>query len=208
MEITAITSQKKRKDRFNIFIDGKYAFALDGETLLKHHLKKNQPVTQDYIEQLIKESEFAKWYNQTLMLISKRPRSQKEIKDYLQRKEIGEKTLDLVIEKLQAKKFIDDSEFASWFVEQRLAFRPKGKRMLRLELGQKGIAPDIIDGVLEDKVSRESEYEQALVLARNKLPQTAVFDLELKKKIYGFLGRRGFAWETIEAVWRDLKAQI
>ncbi len=38
--ITKITTQKKRKDRYNIFVDEKYAFSVDEEVLLKFHLKK------------------------------------------------------------------------------------------------------------------------------------------------------------------------
>ncbi len=207
MLITAITPQKKRKDRFNIFVDGKYSFALDAETLLKHNLKKNLEVTPEFIQKLIKDSEFAKWYNQALMLISRRPRSIKEISDYLVRKEIGEQIVTMIVEKLANKNFLNDEDFARWFVEQRLAFRPKGKRMLQLELRQKGIDNEIIEKVLGEAVTSKSEFKQALTIACKKVRPGSVFDLDLKKKLYGFLGRRGFSWDTIEAVWRELKAQ-
>ena len=35
MEITKITVQKKRKDRFNIFVDGEYAFPVSEAVLIK-----------------------------------------------------------------------------------------------------------------------------------------------------------------------------
>ena len=42
--ITKITTQTKRTDRYNIFIDEKYSFSVDEDVLLKFQLKKGKEI--------------------------------------------------------------------------------------------------------------------------------------------------------------------
>lgn len=144
------------------------------------------------------ETEFDRWYDKILRFLSFRPRSKKEITDYLVKHKIADQIQKKLIEKLEQQNLINDADFARWFVEQRNEFRPKGKKLLALELKQKGIAQEEITAALTDS---PSELEQATSLISKKL----VFwqklpTIEQKKKIYGFLGRRGFGWEIIKKV--------
>lgn len=199
MEITAITSQKKRKDRVNIFIDGSFAFALDHETLLKNHLKVGQNILQTDIDRLIKEGEYAYWYNSVLQLISRRPRSQREITDYLNRKQTGDMVQEKILTKLKNAKFIDDTAFAKWFVDQRQQFRPKGKKALTQELRQKGIADAIITEVLNSESIDEIALARKIAEKKKRLLTRYPPDKQ-REKLISFLCRRGFSWETIERV--------
>ena len=81
-KITKIKAQKNKK-RVNIYLDGKFAFGLDADNFLKANLKKGQELNQKQIDDLIFKNEFQKLFDRTLRLISRRPRSKKEIRDYL-----------------------------------------------------------------------------------------------------------------------------
>ena len=49
MRITAITQQKRDPSRYNIFIDGAYAFALPMQDILYFKLKEGQEAAEETI---------------------------------------------------------------------------------------------------------------------------------------------------------------
>ena len=49
MRITAITQQKRDPSRYNIFIDGEYAFALPMQDILYFKLKEGQEAAEETI---------------------------------------------------------------------------------------------------------------------------------------------------------------
>lgn len=195
--ITKIKPQK-RKDRFNIFVDGKFAFALSAESLAKADLKINHEISSDRIKELTKENEFQKALDKTFNFLSFRPRSKKEITDYLARKKVVDQLKKKIFEKLEDLQMINDLDFAKWWVDQRQTFRPTGKRLLVLELRKKGIAKEIIDRVLEF-LAEESEEEQAMrVLSKKERQLKGLPRQEVWKKASGFLLRRGFGYQAVK----------
>lgn len=205
MQITAITSQKRKKDRFNIFVDGTFAFALDADVLIKHSLKLHQTLTADEISTILKDGEFAKWKNKTLEYLSRRPKSKKELTEYLKRKEAGEEIIHLVIADLEKKKLVNDYAFAEWFVEQRKTFRAKGISFIKSELRQKGIAPEIINEVVSQAITPRDEVSIALQFVRKKLKQKVFTPYEVKQKVSQWLSQRGYSWSIISEVLQALK---
>lgn len=140
--------------------------------------------------------------NYALKLISIRPRSQKEISDKLQmfagRHRIPREIIEKVHSYLLDKNFINDHDFVKWWIEQRQAFRPKGKIVLRLELLAKGVDRDSIDEELNTENEEKSEYQSALNLLRKKsLKWNNLGILQKKKKMSDFLLRRGFSFEIV-----------
>ncbi|OGG24312.1 hypothetical protein A3A79_03960 [Candidatus Gottesmanbacteria bacterium RIFCSPLOWO2_01_FULL_43_11b] len=131
--------------------------------------------------------------NAVIRFVSFRPRSEKEIRDFLTKKIIKWKVsddllLNKVIDRMEDLGYIDDKKFADWWVEQRTRFRPKGNRVIEYELYQKGIAKDIISDALMARNSVE---------AARKAVAKKNFD---KKKLYEYLTRRGFDADTIKKV--------
>lgn len=207
MIITALKPQRNRRQRFNLFVDDKFVCALDAEQIVKHKLYVNSPLTSEQIAQLRQTDEFSRWYNQTLLLLSRRPRSRQEILQYLKRKHVGEDLAEQIMEKLVQRKLIDDTAFAKWFIEQRHTFRPKGKMLLKLELRQKGIAPEVVNAVIAETGETTDEITLALEVMRKKLRQP-LGKMELRQKIASILGRRGFSWDVIEQVYRTLESSL
>lgn len=146
----------------------------------------------------ISESSEEKVYNKALRFATLRPRSEHEINLWFKRKNISTALTKRVFNRLKNLGLVDDRIFASWWVEQRMTFRPKGRKALFFELRQKGVARDVIESVLKN-VEIPNEVTLAAGLVAKKLPRFK--DLspeERKKKLVGFLGRRGFSWEAIK----------
>ncbi len=142
--------------------------------------------------------------NAAIRFVSYRPRSERELRDFLAKKLTkwkvsGEGLLNKVLARMGDLGYIDDKKFARWWVEQRNTFRPKGTVLLVRELYQKGVSRDLIEEVLSKSKGSEKEIAKALVEKKLKFIKH-LSKLDTKKKLYGFLGRRGFSSETIARV--------
>ena len=85
--------------------------------------------------------------NRTLRFLSFRPRSEKEIADFLKKKQVDSHNAQKIIDKLKEHKFLNDEEFASWWMEQRTMIKPRAIRVIKMELKQKGISKEIIEKI-------------------------------------------------------------
>ncbi len=150
-------------------------------------------------------------FNAALRFVSYRPRSRKELVDFLQKKlqkwNIASSAIfENVVKRVEELGYIDDAKFASWWVEQRNSFRPKGIALLARELYQKGISRELIEQTLQK--SSGDEMEAARIIVGKKLKLFARLPkLEQKKKLYGFLGRRGFPSEVISRVVDEITSK-
>ena len=195
-QITAIKPQEKRKNRFNVYLDGQFALAISSELLVKEGLKVGQELSPQKTEELVTKDRLGRAQEQIYRFLCYRPRSEKEIHDYLGKKKLKDEEKEKIIKKLKEEKLIDDLEFARWFLEQRQTFRPKGSYALRQELRQKGIGEKIIDQVLPNKEEELSLAKKALVKAEKKY--ASFLGREKKEKLMAYLRRRGFPWEAIK----------
>lgn len=206
--ITKLKSQKNKK-RVNLFIDNSFAFGLSLDEVFKNNLSVGQKLSKSDIDKLFFKSNFEKLYNKALNLLSYRPRSKKEIEFYLKKNLFKSKVIDgklkekmriKIINQLEKLKYIDDLKFSQWWVKQRLEFRPKGKRILKAELFQKGIDKDIIESVL-DQVDDNKLLKLAQKVVNKKFNlYKSLPKLKLKKKLYDHLIRRGFDYKTAKTV--------
>lgn len=149
--------------------------------------------------------QFEKYLNKALNFLSFRPRSEKEIRDKLLSKNAPTDIIERIITRLKEKKFLNDEEYARWFIEQRLRFRPKGLRIIKMELKQKGISQEIIEEAVsnlsKDKEGEvpNSDLESARTLVEKKLPRYKGLEKQVVyQKLGSFLARRGFNWDTIK----------
>lgn len=137
--------------------------------------------------------------NSALRFISYRPRSEKELRDFLSKKLTkwkvsGKLLLEKVVARMGELGYIDDDKFAEWWVEQRTKNKPKGKRIIKQELLRKGVDKEL----LEEHVSNRNEKllaKKAVQKIAAKIQKLPV--LEKKKKIFSYLSYRGFDSETI-----------
>lgn len=142
--------------------------------------------------------------------LSRRPRSKKEMLDYLSRKiKRFEKSVnsDLIIEKiinqLEEDGQIDDQRFVKWWVDERTYFKPRGARALRSELAAKGVKKDIVDIVFEEEPLDEATLAKKLLNSR--LPRFLKFDKRQQlEKASRFLMSKGFSFSTAKKAFEEL----
>lgn len=135
----------------------------------------------DLVERLQKAKDYA------LRYISYRPRTVWEVNKKLTDKGYDHQIITLAIAFLKEYCFLDDLEFARFWIRNRQKVKPCGSRRIYGELAQKGVAKSIIETCLGE-ITPEQETEAAAALVEKKC-QRAPFDYN---KIRGFLLRRGY----------------
>jgi len=203
--ITGIEPQKRNPQRVNVYLDGVYAFPLALSVAIKAGLKKGQCLTSTDVERLVATDSLEKAYERALNFLSFRPRSSAEVRRYLTEKGVDTSLVEPVIARLTQAGLLDDAAFAHSWVENRQQFNPRGRRVLRQELMQKGIERDVIEAVLP---ADEEEASPALAIARRRAAALAGQDYpRFRQKLSAYLLRRGFDYEVVSdivsRVWRE-----
>lgn len=202
MKITKIEKQRNPK-RVNIYIDGEFSFGLMAEIRYKYDLSEGMEINREYIDKVLLEEEGTKAKNQALRYLGYRQRSEKEIIDKLKKSEFSEDIIENTLLYLKEYNLIDDLEFANSFAKDKINLNNFGPERIKYELYRKGISNDIIQKVLEK--NKDTEYNRALELGKKKLPSYKNDDRNGKyRKLGGFLQRKGYSYECVSKVLREL----
>jgi len=208
-QISAIEPQKRKKNRYSVFLDGNFAFGISASTLFENQLEVGKVLKEEEIVSILQKEELSKLTDRALHFLSYRLRSEKEVTDFLIKKIAAKENIkyhqakdslliNQVVSKLKKYKYLNDFEFAKWFISSRIKTKPKGLRLLKLELFNKGIDKDIAEKVLSKNLNQKELAKKAIekkIKKWQKLPP-----LELKKKVYSYLAGRGFDWEIIQEI--------
>ncbi len=204
MRITALEPQAHNPERVNLYLDGSFSLGISAELMLKLDLHLDQELSDADLAQLKSEEARQQAVERAINYLSFRPRSQAEVRRYLRKKETPPDIIEAVLERLNRLDYVNDRAFASFWVENRDQFNPRGSQALRNELRLKGVEREVID----EAVSDENDEELALRAGRKKalsLLQTPEMDYtKFRNRLGGFLARRGFSYDVVARVVRTL----
>jgi regulatory protein len=201
--ITAIRPQQRDPERVNVFLDGAFAFGLPLIVVAQESLSVGDHLSPAQIAHLEALDEQAKAVGAALNLLARRPRSEREVRDRLKQKGYPPETIDLAISKLEGWRYVDDEAFARYWIENREANRPRGRRLLEQELRFKGVDRETIRETIAD--ADVDERQGALELGRTKLRSYRNLDPEVARRRLGsFLARRGYGYDIVKPVLADL----
>ncbi len=192
-EITGITPQVKDKTRCNIEIDGRFYCGMKLETVIANRLKAGMTVTAEQLSAMQLESEKQTAFDKALNSITSSMKTEKEVRDYLRKKGYLQDVSDYVVEKMKGYGFLDDAAYSAAYVQS--AGKRKGRRLIAMELRQKGVSEEEIEEAL-GTLTGETESAKSLLekYLRGKEP-----DRNNLRKGYSYLLGKGFDHDTARA---------
>lgn len=200
MQITKVAPAAKTPGRYNVFVDGQYSFSLDELQLVQSGIHSGLEIGDEQLANFRNESEFGKNYIRAIDLISRRLRSEKEIRDYAKRKNWAPDNTNRVIERLKKKGYLNDTVFAESFTRARQNAEKYSRRRIEQDLRKKGIANNIIQLVLHDEVSDH--------VALNKLVAKRYNRYDDINKLKAYLMRAGFNYDDINKAIADYQNNL
>ena len=210
--ITRIQSLRPRGLKVLIHTDCDEPFEVTLEALERNRLGVGDPLPEAHRHLLLNDDADVRVREAALNLLSYRMRTRSELKRRLRQKDFRPARIDLCLDQLEAKGFLNDEAAAAAFIRDRLRHRPRGKARLSSELRSKGLDADITNRVINDVF--ENDGTDDLLLARQvaegwlrRQNQDTVKTLadtahsqsreKVRRRLYGHLTRRGFRGDAL-----------
>ena len=201
--ITALKPQVRDPERLNLFLDGTFAFSLGEQLAGDEGLRVGDDLTPERVAELRSKDQVGKATTAALNLLARRPRSVREVRDRLRQKGYEADTIDAAVAKLEGWRYVDDTEFARYWVENREAHKPRGKRLLEQELRFKGVDRELVRETIA--AAEIDEVSAAIELGRTKLRTYASLEPAVAQRRLGaFLARRGYGYDVIKPTLAEL----
>jgi len=197
---------KKGKGDVTIYFDNDSLLFLAVEVFLKSGLKKGDNVSDDRFSLLIEQNKLFHIKQRAFRLLGRRQHASSELRRKLWNKEYEPKLIDEVIDDLQKKGYLDDTEFIRAFVAEKIKSKSWSIKKIKGELLKRGIASKIIDETMINR-SKEDEFNSAMKLAKKKYEMLLKNNLEpkeLRNKLSTFLFSKGFDYDLIKDVCEKL----
>ena len=134
-------------------------------------------------------------YARTVVLrrLSVSARTRRELAEDLGLRGVPSEAIEQVLDRFTEVGLIDDAEFARLWVESRRRSRGSAPRVLRQELREKGVDPELIEATLES-IGADEQREDARRLVDAKLRSVARFDDAVQiRRLVNLLVRRGYS---------------
>ena len=197
--VTDIAPQQHDPDRVNVFLDGAFALGLGAELATRERLAGGDELDAARVEALLAADEVGKATAAALRLLARRPRSEREVRDRLRQKGYTPAAIDAAVGRLEGWRYLDDADFARYWVENRAAHQPRGRRLLEQELRHKGVDREVVRETIA--ATELDETTAALELARKKLRAYAGEEpAVVRRRLGAYLARRGYGWDVARPV--------
>lgn len=169
-KVTKIQAQK-RKGRYNVFLDGEYAFPVGESTLIEFRLMKDLELTDAQVTLIKNKENTNKAYGDAVNYLSYELRTEKEIKDYLYKKEYTTPTIMDVLDRLKELNYIDDATYAQSFINTQLRLSANGPKIIEQKMFKKGVPDSIIKEKMSE-IDQDILLENATDFAKKQLRKT------------------------------------
>jgi regulatory protein len=197
--ITAIKDQIRDPERVNVFIDDVFAFGLDRTVATEHGLHVGRKLEAEDIARLLAAEETSRAIAAALQFLAYRPRSSVEVQRRLARRGFSPEATAATMARLREWRYVDDDSFARAWIENRVIHQPRGRRLIKQELREKGVAPELADAAIDEAAI--DEFPAALQLAQKRVQSLAGLDpLVRRRRLGAFLQRRGYGWDVVKRV--------
>ncbi len=205
-KITALKVQKRNPNRVNVYLDGEFAFGVS--RIVAAWLQVGQELSDQKISSLQKEDAEEVAYQDALKVLSFRPRSIQEVQKKLKKNGFDDAIIQTVIERLKKNGLVEDASFAQAWIENRTVFHPRGRKLIAMELRQKGVSDEVVqDALAAGAVDDETLAYQSAIQYTRRL--NGLDWPEFRKKLSAYLLRRGFSYATVSPlvrqVWEELQ---
>jgi regulatory protein len=200
--VTQITEHPRKPGRYVVDVDGREFAIVSADALSETKTRIGVVVDDERASRLREAGEDTAAYDRALNLLAFRARSARELHRRLTQKGTPPDRADRVIGRLRELGLIDDADFARQLARSKVS-SGASKRRLHQELFKRGVARDVADEAVDEVLEEENVDEVAVAerVARKRLPSLAKADEATKRRrLYGFLARRGHNSETIRVV--------
>ena len=181
-------------------------YLVNEDQIVSYRLIKGNVLDQKTYKTLMTDVNNTVYYNKALHFIDFKPRTKKEINEYLTKFQLDESTINKIIKKLEKIGFIDDERYANRYTEE-LIRKGKGKKAIynllikkqKMQLIEKllreGYGQDAINYAMSNITFTDNSQER-LIKEYEKLQDKNIE----KEKIIARLLAKGYEYSDIKRI--------
>lgn len=196
MKVTGIEPCSKTK--YKISLDGKFAFVLYKGELSRFHIREGEELSEETKQKIYSDVLLKRAKLRALHLLSDMDRTENALREKLRLGLYPQEIIDAAVEYVRSFGYLNDARYAENFVRSRQGM--KSRREIRAQLLQKGVHSELIDDAFEACGEEGGEADAIRRLLEKKRFDPVCADEREIQRLYGYLARKGFSYETVRQV--------
>lgn len=202
MTITAV-EKNKEKGMVRVFIDDNYSFSIPEQDFISNKLYKDMIISEEQLSVIRDKILVRAARERAVRYLTFKDRSEYEILNKLIDAGFDKNIAQNAVNDLKAIGYLDDTRFAMKYLSERIRTKALSKKTLGYELKNKGVDKEIIEKALSE--FEIDDYEVALREGKRKFGKYDLNDKKIEQKVCRFLLHRGFSYEIVGKVIREMK---
>ena len=201
-----ITKLEKKKKLYLMELDNGDKCYITEDTIVRFMLSRDKVITQQEFDKIQAFAQFSYAKNLALYHLSFKARTEKEVREYLNKHNIDLQIASKVISNLKEDNWINDRQYAYTIVNANQLSGDKGPYSLLQKLSQKGVVKTTVEEVLNEFDFSQVAQRIAEKLFKKydgKLPARA-----LQEKIIQNLANKGFSYADAKWAFEQLDSHV
>jgi regulatory protein len=198
--VTALVAHPRRAGRYRVEVDGDVVGIVDAEGAGNCGLRVGAEFDAPRAAAVAAVAARVAAYDKALECLARGAKSSSDLARWLARREHARDDIAAAIERLTELGLLNDADFAVLFARSRAITRGLSRRKIAAELAKRGVARDVADAAIAAVMADESRDERAMVEAAAVRKVRTLANLApdaQRRRLYGFLARRGFAPDLV-----------
>lgn len=201
---TILKITKERNQFYLLWLSSEEKIRVSEDLLIEKRLLKGQELSDEIIQEIRASDNVEAGFQLALNHLNYQARTEKEMRNYLVKKEIASTDREKIIQRLISMKLINDQQFSESYVRTQIKISDKGPKVIEQQLKQKGLSlEDIQHGLAEYSLDHQLAIAQQVAIKAMKRYQTKSFQ-EAKQKVFYHLLQKGFTSELTERVMQEI----
>ena len=195
MKVIKITKLKNSK--YKLYLENGDYLTIYDDVILNNNILFSKEIDDELLIKIKDENIYYELLNDSIKYISKRLRSELELRKYLERKTMDSFLIDNIINHLKDKKLIDDNRFTNAYINDKLNFSNSGILKIKHELINLGIDDAIINEKIGNKEYKVDKNNLKKIIDKKIKTNHKYSSNYLKQKITNELINLGYDKEDI-----------
>lgn len=203
--VSKIVEQKRRPNRRNVYLDGRFAFGCNVNVIAKFYLREGMSLSEEQVQQIQRGEVQQECMDKALEYLGQRLHSRAELSKKLTRGEYGPDIIEAVLNDLRRLGYVDDERFAKTKALAAAQHKQHGRRRAMAELLKSGVSGTTAERALDDVYEQTNSTDLARKLAMKQANRLRKLDpVVARRRLVGMLQRRGFDYEAIRPVIEEV----
>ena len=164
---------KDKGNKYKVIIDDE-EYKLYDDTIIKYNLLSKKDIDKKLLDEIVNYNDELMSYYESIKYINRRLRSEKEIREYLKKKEVSNNVIDKTVKLLYDNKFLNEEVYLKSYINDRINLSLDGPLKIKRDLIKLGINEsdiedrlntisndiwlDRIDSIISKKIKNNTKY--------------------------------------------------